>query len=134
MGNTSIQTLNCTKVGFNASCSIPESSLKSFKYLSDVRQYLLDQKFIASDNDSAKWRFLEPVVDEADRGRKDLRIISLQEEKRTHLDDLYQDLQLCPELLLTNTAKGVEDQPDLMGFLVNGFKAGDLTVTCCLRE
>ena len=126
--------LTCTKVGFTESLPIPEEKLQTCKFLSEVRDYLISQNFIPADSEQEKWRFLEPVVDEADIKRKDLREISLQEEKRTHIEDIYADIKDLPELLLTNTAKDSDDSPDLMGFLTEGFKAGDLTVSVQLNN
>lgn len=126
--------LTCTKVGFTESLPIPEDKLQTYTFLSEVRDYLLSQNFIAADSDHERWRFLEPVVDEADIKRKDLRVISLQEEKRTHIEDIYADIKALPELLLTNTAESSDENPDLMGFLTEGFKAGDLTVRVLLND
>lgn len=126
--------LTCTKVGFTESLPIPEEMLQTCKFLSEVRDYLISQNFIPSDSEHETWRFLEPVVDEADIKRKDLRVISLQEEKRTHIEDIYADIKDLPELLLTNTAKDSDDSPDLMGFLTEGFKTGDLTVSVQLNN
>lgn len=127
----SLDYIICSKVGFSQSCKITKETLTSLKHISDLRKYLEQINFITSDTNECTWRFLTPNVEQSEKSQKDARILSINIESILSTEDLAATTT-SHELMLTDTKK--TKKPDLMGFLVDGFKGGDLEVKCTLND
>lgn len=112
--------------------SITDSESKLFLSLAHIRNRLISEKFIGTDQDHYVWRFVSSKVkpDEKGKVRYSDRIIGTQTE------ELYPAKKLIinneNEIILTNVE--AIGRPDLIGFATDYFNNGEIKVTCRLRD